>query len=127
MDKKLKAHHNYIKEKIEFLRKTPDTKLLESTIAYHENMVKNFQHERLVHLTVTLFFVSLTLALLAFWWLLLVNDRDNILLIPINCLGVIVAILAITDVFYVRHYYRLENGTEKLYNLTKELYKLKGV
>jgi hypothetical protein len=126
MDKKLAAHHRYIEDKIKVLRSKPDSKLLDSVIAYHENMVKNFQHERLVHLIVTFFFIPITLALLFLDIAMILGDYDHTLVAPITCLSLIVTLLATTDVFYVRHYYRLENGTEKLYNLTKELYKLKG-
>jgi hypothetical protein len=58
---------------------------------------------------------------------LLANDYEGTMWPATTCLGVIVAILAVTDLFYIRHYYRLENGTEKLYALTKKLYELKGV
>ena len=127
MDKKLKAHYQYIENKTKLLEASPDAKLLDSTIAYHQNMVKNFQHERLIHLIVTFFFVPVTLVLLFLDIAIILGDYDQTLTAPIACLSAVVAILAVTDAFYVRHYYRLENGVEKLYGLTKKLYKLKGV
>ena len=37
---------------------------------------------------------------------------------------IVVIILFITDIFYIRHYYQLENGTQRLYDLSKSLYDL---
>ncbi|MDR1032881.1 MAG: hypothetical protein LBL84_02610, partial [Candidatus Nomurabacteria bacterium] len=63
MDKKLKQHQQYIEDKTKAFKGSADAKLLDATIAYHQNMIKNFQHERFIHLIITLFFVSVTLIL----------------------------------------------------------------
>lgn len=65
-----------------------------------------FQHERLVHLIVTfLTAVSAILFLLGYLFL------DNIYLF------VLFGITLVLFIFYIIHYYTLENGTQKLYEL----------
>ncbi|MDR0591416.1 MAG: hypothetical protein LBG75_02590 [Candidatus Nomurabacteria bacterium] len=125
MDKKLKQHHAYIESKIDSLARSKNDNTLDATITYHQDMVRNFQHERFIHLVVTFFFIAVTLALLAAYVAFIARDHDGSLRSVSACLGAIVAILAVTDLFYIRHYYRLENGVEKLYGLTEKLYKLK--
>ncbi len=66
--------------------------------------IRFFQHERLIHLMVTLFFGILVLACT----LLLTVSFS----LPISLLMLLSLILLIP---YIRHYYLLENGTQKLY------------
>jgi hypothetical protein len=89
---------------------------------YHETMVHDFQHERLIHLIVTLFFAGLLLLNLAslVWSALLPLISENQIIS--GGLGFISLILAATELFYIRHYYQLENGTQRLYALSKKLY-----
>jgi len=63
-----------------------------------------FQHERLVHL-----FVTLTFGILAVGAVLLAA------FMPSTALFVLCALLLVLLVPYVRHYYLLENGVQKLY------------
>lgn len=126
MEKKLKAHYSYIAKQVSILKNKPDEKKLSQTLSYHQAMVKNFQHERLIHLLVTLFF-SLMLVLFFISALFVsiwptASISSTYLLTP---LALITLIVLITDLFYIRHYYKLENGVEKLYDLTKQLYDLK--
>ncbi|MEI8200364.1 MAG: hypothetical protein WCG21_09895 [Eubacteriales bacterium] len=69
-----------------------------------------FQHERLIHLLVTLLFASLTF--LSFSVFLITNY------LPV---AVIFGIFLIMLVPYVFHYYHLENGVQKLYDLYDQL------
>ena len=63
-----------------------------------------FQHERLIHLLVTLFYAFLFLVF--------------IVLISLSYVFVIPAIiLAVFLICYIIHYFRLENGVQYLYNL----------
>lgn len=64
-----------------------------------------FQHERLVHLIVTVLFAVLTFGAVA---LLMVTGK-------IVCLVLAVALLVLL-VPYIWHYYVLENGTQTLYS-----------
>lgn len=130
MDKKLLAHDKFVKteiEKFENELKTSgtnhDNKSIQKRISklykYHCQVVRDFQHERLVHLVVTLFFACLLLLSIASLFLIAYSSTLlNILIL------IIAAILLVTELFYIRHYYQLENGTQKLYDLSEKLYKL---
>lgn len=72
--------------------------------------IRFFEHERLVHLLVTLFFAILFVIGILFFYAFPA--------LPILALAV--AFLALL-VPYIRHYYILENGTQKLYSLYDEL------
>lgn len=67
-----------------------------------------FQHERLIHLIITLFYVIMFLI-----FLILVS-LSYIFVIP-------VFILLIFVIFYIIHYFRLENGVQSLYFLYDEI------
>ena len=104
MDKYLK---NYIKEIDELLQSNKDIdykKLKES----HLERISFFQHERLIHLIVTMFFALFTLI---FFTLI-----EKYILITI-----IEAILIIVLIFYIFHYYKLENGVQYLYKQYEEI------
>lgn len=116
MNKKLK---DYIKE-AEALAEHPN----EESRKYHAAMVAQFQHERLVHLIVTMFFALFTILFFAIsiflpfvvtpgaWGTVMVMGSEGV------C-----AVLIIVLVFYIRHYYQLENGVQKLEEITKRFYK----
>jgi hypothetical protein len=87
----------------------------------HVERVRDFQHERLIHLTVTLFFGGLLLLSIAggLFVLTLAADPSGPML---NLLAwTLCPLLFATQIFYVRHYYLLENGTQSLYKLTAKL------
>lgn len=115
MDKSLKQYTEFISEAI---KKDHSTDLYE----YHINRVREFQHERLIHLIVTLFFAAVLLTtVIGFIVLSLVVD-SWILAFPVFLM---IVILFIVEVFYIRHYYVLENGVQKLYLYTKMFYEHK--
>lgn len=71
-----------------------------------------FQHERLIHLIVTLAFSVLTIL------------SVGILIISISIPTVLLSLLlAIMLIAYIKHYYVLENGVQKLYKLYDALIK----
>ena len=70
------------------------------------NHIRFFQHERLVHLI-----VMCLVAILAMLTMLCG------LVIPNPWIWVLFLILVVLLGFYVRHYYHLENGVQKLYEL----------
>ena len=72
--------------------------------------IQFFQHERLVHLIVTVLFALLTVLTL-FASLLI----ENLLLL------VLFAMFLILLIPYIRHYYILENGVQKLYEYYDQL------
>ena len=77
---------------------------------HHDRRVRDFQHERLIHLLVTLF-VAL-FALLAIGWSLHQ---------PSLAAAALAALLLALTAGYVLHYYRLENGVQRLYELSQRL------
>jgi len=108
MEKRIKEYEKFIQE--------ASTRPTLELRKYHQEMVTNFQHERLVHLIIMLFFITLTLGfILVFAWAFAMNI--------INIALIIVTILMIVlSVAYVRHYYFLENHIQKLYDITSEMY-----
>ena len=77
---------------------------------FHRAQIEYLQHERLVHLLVTLFFGLCTLLTLLF-----------LVLHPQVSVGVLVVLLLLLLVPYVVHYYKLENGVQRWYHLANEI------
>ena len=103
------------KEKTDRLLKAeaPDTDW-DKALSEHLIQIGFFQHERLVHLIVTVTFGLFLIIITAL--LLTVHDRDTF----VGILALF-AIIAVTLVFYIFHYYALENGVQKLYDQYDEL------
>jgi hypothetical protein len=116
MDKALRAYITTMTEQITAWEKHPET-LPATALQHHVIKTQEFQHERLVHLLITLFFGCLFLGSLAALF---------ILMTPLTTLlGTLLAIiLLVTELFYIRYYYFLENGVQKLYAITDRLAKL---
>ena len=114
MDKRLQ---NYIAE-IEKETKKPTPELVE----YHKTMLAQFQHERLIHLIVTLFFALFMIIFFIFFGVLEISmPNETWANVTTYCVGGVALILLITTLFYVRHYFRLENGVQKLEEITQIL------
>ena len=96
----------YIKEYLLEIEKCKDKKEIDNL----KTKISFFQHERLIHLIVTLFFAlfSIIFTCICFY-------TKNILLY------VITIVLYIIDIFYIVHYYVLENGVQKLYKIFDKL------
>lgn len=107
MLKYLKNHEQYIRE---ILNKEGENYDWGTLRKYHETQIKYMQHERFIHLVVTLFFGLFSLLTFLFMTLsntfatLLLSILFNILLIP-----------------YIIHYYKLENGVQRWYEIDKEI------
>ena len=115
MDKKLK---NYIKEAEELAKKPTKEKR-----EYHFMMLETFKHERHIHLLVTLFFaIFLILFFFAFLYFAIFTSDAELLS---YCLGTVTLALTVTEVLYARHYYLLENGCQKLEDISKKFYNIK--
>lgn len=117
MEDKIKEYEKYIKEKVK-KGMGPVERL--KVAEYHREMVENFQHERLVHLIIMLFFVGVSLGLLTVFAILVYNVGLLVELTPFYLLCLIVVILTAC---YIRHYYFLENHIQGLYKYTKQLRK----
>lgn len=110
MNKSIQAHIKMIESLLAKKKKGTDWIAVRNL---HRVRIGFFQHERLIHLIVTLFFGLISLltifanSLMEIWGL--------ILLIPI---------LLIMLVAYVWHYFQLENGVQKLYMLDDKIEKI---
>lgn len=115
MEQKIREYERFIEQKTSGeLGPIERVKVAE----YHKEMLANFQHERLVHLLIMLFFVAASLGLICGFAVLTYFFGILVQLIPFYALSAIVVILTI---FYVKHYYFLENHIQRLYQYTKKL------
>ena len=115
MEQKLRDYEEYIKRKTnQPLGPLERVKIAE----YHREMVANFQHERLVHLLITLFFALLLFALATILAVALLTFGPLPEFIPLYAL---VAIFLILTLAYIKHYYFLENHVQSLYEYFKKL------
>lgn len=108
----MKKHESFIRSAI---NSNDDSTDWNGLLEFHEKQIGFIQHERLVHLLVTLFFGLFTLvtvlAILAF---------DKFELIPI---GILFLVLLIP---YIVHYFHLENGVQRWYHLSNEIRTFSG-
>lgn len=111
MEQKIKDYEKFIEK----AAKHPSKDLA----AYHQEMVTNFQHERLVHLLIMLFFILLTIISIAVIFFLSVSTCEPFILIPVCLLSLILFILSL---FYIKHYYFLENHIQNLYKYNQILH-----
>lgn len=76
----------------------------------HITQVAFFQHERLVHLIVTVTFAVLELLTVCAY--VIVRALDSTLSFPLLILALLIIVLLIP---YIKHYYLLENEVQKMY------------
>ena len=76
----------------------------------HITQVAFFQHERLVHLIVTVTFAVLELFMVCAY--VIVGALDSTLSFPLLILALLIIVLLIP---YIKHYYLLENEVQKMY------------
>ena len=114
MYRQIIEHRNYVKTKLLEQLSTEQRKQL---FKYHTKRVRDFQHERLIHLLVTFYFGALLIGAVIAWLYLQAPG------IPWPFYGIL-TILFILEAAYIRHYYQLENGVQSLYELTEKLGKV---
>lgn len=103
MKKYLYEYIDYIEK--ESKKKKIDNKILEDLVT----KINFFQHERLIHLIITLFYALMFLIFMV--------------LISLSYLFAIPSLfLLIFLLFYIVHYFRLENGVQYLYKLYDIIY-----
>lgn len=90
-------------------------------VNYHNQTVYNFQHERLIHLIITIFFAFLEIISVVGLILITFIPQNNINNLLTILITIIFTVLFITEVFYILHYYKLENGIQKLYKYSQIL------
>lgn len=108
MERKLKNHIAWL----ESLEK--DAKLNGDFPSVMLQIIENrkyFQHERLIHLIVTLGFAIFLL--FAFYLYITLADTK---------FGILLLVLFLMESLYIVHYYRLENGVQKLWEIEQRLY-----
>mgnify|MGYP003297170904 CR=1 FL=1 len=103
MTEYLTNYMRYIQEKLE---KCSDSAELETILYEHKDKIAFMQHERIVHFLVTMMFA---LILCIFTAVLVFTPN-----IPILALVTIILVLLI---FYIKHYYFLENTVQKMYKV----------
>jgi len=74
--------------------------------------IQFMQHERLIHLLVTILF-----AILLMFGFVMMYISFNWMTVALT------VIIFIVEIFYIFHYYRLENGVQKMYRVYDELVK----
>lgn len=82
----------------------------EKLMAEHERRICWLQHERHMHLLVMLFTLAINLVLFVMVYL-----GDDLLV------GILLLILTVLSLFYVKHYYELENTVQRWYKLYDQL------
>ena len=105
----LKSHEIYMRE---ILLKNDEHTDWQRVKTLHEQKLNNFQHERLIHLIVML--TTSLAALLSFFFTLLLD---------IPAFLILTLVLLILSIAYVIHYFKLENGVQRLYRLGDALEK----
>ena len=103
MKKRLQFYLNYYE--------TLTTKKSLTTAEAARDQIQFFQHERLIHLIVTALFALLTI--LSLFASLLLPKQPVLLALDILFLVLLIP--------YIFHYYRLENGVQKLYEYYDKL------
>ncbi len=96
---------NKVKEAEDFLQNGTEMEK-QDFLEYLSRWIGYFQHERFVHLMVTLFFALFSMLIL-FAFIYFANIM----------FGLLFLIFVITTCFYIKHYYLLENKTQYLYTL----------
>lgn len=76
----------------------------------HLTQVSFFQHERLIHLIVTVTFAVLELMTVCAF--VIAGALDSSSALPLGVLALVILILLIP---YIKHYYLLENEVQKMY------------
>ena len=97
---------NYLKYVQERLEKCTDSAELDEIMAEHLDKIAFMQHERIVHFLVTMLFALILTVFIA----VLVFTTN----IPVLILVTMILVLLM---FYIKHYYFLENIVQKMYRV----------
>lgn len=104
MEKRIKSYRKYMDELLSQLEAGKEAAEPSQLKEEHLTQIAFFQHERLIHLIVTV-----TFALLEFLSILL------FMFFPGISTGLLVLVVLILLVPYIRHYYILENEVQRMY------------
>ena len=115
MEKRIKSYLARVDALLASIKSKEAAPDMEETIQEHLTQKGFFAHERLIHLIVTVLFAILEM--LALFMALVTGNIAAVVL------AVAVLVLLVP---YVRHYYILENGVQRMYSQYDELIKLKS-
>lgn len=117
MEKRLTEYLRYIEAAVREIQETEDGGGVQDKEEKMQEMMRDlliqiafFAHERLVHLIVTITFAILTMLAVVG---MLVSGQSVLI--------ALILLLMVLLVPYIRHYYILENGVQKLYRFYDEL------
>jgi len=108
---------DYLRKIAELLNDTGPEDAWEDLLLDHLCQIGFFQHERLIHLIVTV-----TFALVMFMMLILLLLTDQYL----SLILAVFIFVAIMLLLYIRHYYILETSVQKMYEQYDEIQKRKS-
>lgn len=111
MEKRILTYRKYIDELL--LREDADWERIREE---HLVQISFFQHERLIHLIVTVIFALFTVFFAGMSYLLMAQGTDGA-----GSLLTVVAAFLVLLIPYVRHYYILENEVQKMYRQYDEI------
>lgn len=97
------------KEKID--KNKLDRNMIDKILIFHEKQILFIQHERLIHLIITIITGILFLLSSVFY-----------LFIPFKFFIIIPLIFVVVLLFYIQHYCFLENTVQKWYKIYNEIY-----
>jgi len=101
---------NYMKRVQERLEKCTDSAELDSIMAEHMDKIAFMQHERIVHFLVTMLFALILTVFIA------------VLVFTVNVpVLILVTMILVLLMFYIKHYYFLENTVQKMYRVYDEI------
>lgn len=103
----LGTYETYIKNLLETADTEKDWKTIDRQ---HERKIRYFQHERLIHLLVTL--TTCLATLLTFFFTMLLR---------LPYLYPVAFVLLVLSIAYLLHYFKLENGVQRLYTLGDQI------
>jgi hypothetical protein len=103
----LRKHEKWIRAR---LAEVHDTGEWDGIRLVHEEMIARMQHERLIHLIVTMFIALFALLSVGF----------AVLTHHLFAFALCLVLLGLVSAYLV-HYFRLENGVQRWYHLSDEL------
>ena len=112
MEKRIINYRKYVDE----ILKSGDVQW-DEVLKEHLVQISFFQHERLIHLIVTVLFAFLEIMSILGTVILSALEKGNI------ALAIMTVLLLVLLIPYIRHYYILENEVQKMYTQYDELLK----
>ena len=110
MKKYIQEYMNKVQSFMDSDMKTADIEKIREVLAEFEIKISYFQHERLIHLIVTVLFAILEIIAIA---VILTNPSISALILS--------ALFLVLVVPYVMHYYFLENSVQHMYKMRDQI------